>query len=519
MPAKTKKIIFSLAAFIICFCLFGYSNYFALAKKVQKNQVAAAIPTIYPRSAWSNSTYEKRTKKVWPAEYKDPEVIIIHHTATSYKSSTSKQIKKIYKYHSYTKKWGDIGYNYIIGEDGFIYQGRYGNNGVMGGHSYNSSEKINYNSGSIGIAVLGNYENKKMSSAAQDSLEKLVGWLAANNGISVKASINFHGKSLDNSVIGHRNVASTACPGKNIYSDMMQIRTASVGFSGTYANYAYQAAGDSQVYEIKNSQRYSGSAKSSIVSISKTQLEAYSTAGSDSEAITYPSSTLVKLSANGRMGIIDNGSIRPVENSILLTGYNAKNIIGIDQAKWNEYSAGDPVSFRSGSVVKSASSYYFMENNKKRLLNLPDGQNKYLDLSSPQEATAEEMRNYPDGLQVSEMSDFPAGTILTPNNKNYYYIDAGKIKRKMPQNVFQARFSRQGALKVSRKLLKLYKTSGKVSFQDGSVVKYRKKYYFIENQKKRKFQSKKLISSMGYKNVVNAKRTEMSGIGIGADIK
>ncbi|MDP1845841.1 MAG: peptidoglycan recognition family protein [Candidatus Moranbacteria bacterium] len=513
MPYKTKKIILPLAVFIVCFCFFGYSNYFALAKKVQKNQIATNIPTIYPRSSWSSLSDDKRSKKIWPAEIENPKVLIIHHTATSYKGSTSKQIKKIYRYHSYTRKWGDIGYNYIIGKDGAIFEGRYGGNGVIGGHT------SGYNEGSIGISVIGNYQSEKISSEALDSLEKLIGWLAANNSIDISNGISFHGEKLDSAVIGHKDVASTACPGKNIYSDMTQIRTASVGFSGTYANYAYQAAGDSQVYEIKNSQRYSGSAKSSIVSISKTQLEAYSTAGSDSEAITYPSGTLVKLSANGRMGIIDNGSIRPVENSILLTGYNAKNIIGIDQAKWNGYSAGDPVSFRSGSVVKSASSYYFMENNQKRLLKLPDGQNKYLDLSSPQEATAEEMRNYPDGLQVSEISDFPAGTILTPNNKNYYYIDAGKIKRKMPRNVFQARFSRQGALKVSRKLLKLYKTSGKVSFQDGSVVKYRKKYYFIENQKKRKFQNKKLVSSMGYKNVVNAKRTEMSGIGIGADIK
>jgi hypothetical protein len=223
---------------------------------------------------------------------------------------------------------------------------------------------------------------------------------------------------------------------------------------------------------------------------------------------------------NGQTGIIDNGSIRPIGSSnILNAGYNEKNVIEIDQAKRNEYSAGDPMTFRSGSVIKSASSYYFIDNSQKRLLNLPDSQKKYLDLSQAQETAAEEIINYPDGSQISEMSDFPAGTILTLNNKNYYYIGAGKIKREMSQNVFQARFSRQAALKVSKKLLKLYKTSGKIPFQDGSVVKYRKKYYFIENQKRRQFQSKNLVSSMGYKNVVNAKRTEMSGIGFGAGIE
>jgi hypothetical protein len=252
MLSKTKKI----NILLLLFCFFAlYPFSFSEAKKI-KPLVATNIPTIYPRSSWSSLSDDKRSKKIWPAEIENPKVLIIHHTATSYKGSTSKQIKKIYRYHSYTRKWGDIGYNYIIGKDGAIFEGRYGGNGVIGGHT------SGYNEGSIGISVIGNYDkSEKISSKSLDSLEKLIGWLAANNSIDISSGVSFHGEKLDFSVIGHKDVAKTACPGKNIYSDMPQIRTASVGFSGTYAKYAYQAAGDSQVYEIRNSQRYSGSAK------------------------------------------------------------------------------------------------------------------------------------------------------------------------------------------------------------------------------------------------------------------
>src|SRR4030042_4782867 len=130
MRFKNKILI---TTFVLSGLLFvGFPVGFSQAKKV-KSQTAASVSTIYPRSSWSNAKYDKRTKKVWPAEIAAPEVIIVHHTATNYKYSTSKQIKKIYKYHSYTRKWGDIGYNYIIGKDGLIFEGRYGGNGVNAG--------------------------------------------------------------------------------------------------------------------------------------------------------------------------------------------------------------------------------------------------------------------------------------------------------------------------------------------------------------------------------------------------
>ena len=74
---KLKILFYFFFFFLISSFLFLISpcqNYH-LKIKLQKKQVATNIPTIYPRSSWSNAEYDKRTKKIWPAEItNDPEV-------------------------------------------------------------------------------------------------------------------------------------------------------------------------------------------------------------------------------------------------------------------------------------------------------------------------------------------------------------------------------------------------------------------------------------------------------------
>jgi N-acetylmuramoyl-L-alanine amidase len=60
--------------------------------------------------------------------------IVVHHTHTEYTDSFE-GIKQIYKYHALSKSWGDIGYNYIIGYDGEIFEGRQGGDYTVAAHS------------------------------------------------------------------------------------------------------------------------------------------------------------------------------------------------------------------------------------------------------------------------------------------------------------------------------------------------------------------------------------------------
>lgn len=73
----------------------------------------------------SLTRYENGHELVWPIEkVKKVDRIVIHHTAESIKPGISDEamIRGIYAYHAVSRGWGDIGYNYLIGQDGKIYE-------------------------------------------------------------------------------------------------------------------------------------------------------------------------------------------------------------------------------------------------------------------------------------------------------------------------------------------------------------------------------------------------------------
>ncbi|MFA4890906.1 MAG: SpoIID/LytB domain-containing protein [Candidatus Gracilibacteria bacterium] len=150
----------------------------------------------------------------WPPEY--PEQVtkfIIHHTETTSNLDNPKQaIRDIYHYHSFTRGWGDIGYNYIIDQQGRVYEGRYGGEGVVGGHAGPG------NIGSIGIAILGSYDEngEEVPQAAINSLAKLISIKSKIHNINPEGYGTFRG-SIRANVMGHRDIMDTTCPGNNLY--------------------------------------------------------------------------------------------------------------------------------------------------------------------------------------------------------------------------------------------------------------------------------------------------------------
>lgn len=161
----------------------------------------------------------KNKEYTWPLQYpKTVKKFIIHHTASSENLTDPKQaIRDIYYYHTVSRGWGDIGYNYIIDTNGLIYEGRYGGEGVIGAHAGSG------NNGSIGIAVIGNYEQSSVPSKVLQSLETLIAEKSKIHNIDPEGKTMFRGENSLN-VLGHRDFMSTTCPGVNLYSKLPIIR-------------------------------------------------------------------------------------------------------------------------------------------------------------------------------------------------------------------------------------------------------------------------------------------------------
>jgi N-acetylmuramoyl-L-alanine amidase len=82
-----------------------------------------------------------------------PLYAVIHHGSTKTYCKTQSECARIVRsyqnYHIDTQKWGDIGYNFLVGEDGNVYEGRGWN--AVGAHARG------YNWNSIGICVIGDF--------------------------------------------------------------------------------------------------------------------------------------------------------------------------------------------------------------------------------------------------------------------------------------------------------------------------------------------------------------------------
>lgn len=174
------------------------------------------LKNIHPEEfeiAYSKNTEGGKTLK-WPYQYSQRIFkVVIHHTAENGVSNgrdPKEVLRGIYSYHTLSRGWGDIGYHFIIDPYGNIYEGRAGGDYVIGGHVYCN------NIGTIGVSLMGNFQEVEPTAEQITALGKLLPQLAALYELDLTATENFHGKSLPN-LVGHRQVGATACPGENMF--------------------------------------------------------------------------------------------------------------------------------------------------------------------------------------------------------------------------------------------------------------------------------------------------------------
>ncbi|WP_402466826.1 peptidoglycan recognition protein family protein [Isoptericola aurantiacus] len=175
-------------------------------------------PAIASRAAWGAD----ESIMTWTPRQGDVRGAAIHHTAgtNSYtRSQVPGIIRGIYAYHARTRGWGDIGYNFLVDKFGRVWEGRAGgiSRQTIGGHA------LGFNASTTGISMLGNYETATPSNAAVSAVVNLAAWKLARHGVPASGTAVIEGTRL-NRIFGHRDVASTACPGRNLYQRLGEIR-------------------------------------------------------------------------------------------------------------------------------------------------------------------------------------------------------------------------------------------------------------------------------------------------------
>lgn len=159
--------------------------------------------TLLPRSAWEGTPADT-AKMVPQTEIRE---IVIHHSdgRAPAPDMETKVLRGIQSYHMDEKKWGDLAYHFLIAPSGRIYEGR---NPAYAGDSATKYDL----QGKLLICLLGGYEKTPPTTEALRALTHFVRAKMAEHGVPPAA------------VKGHRDYASTDCPGRYPYAWLQQFR-------------------------------------------------------------------------------------------------------------------------------------------------------------------------------------------------------------------------------------------------------------------------------------------------------
>jgi hypothetical protein len=189
-------------------------------------EAAAEDPTVVPRAEWGAD--ESLRDKGCERRFFDVQQLFVHHTAGRNNDPNPKgTMQAIYEYHTRRQGWCDIGYNFVIGPDGTIFEGRWARG--YGPWEIHSSEDLDgravvgahvagYNSGSVGISVMGNFSQIRPQPAVRQALAELLAWETDRHDLDPTAKHTYvnpeSGVAREMKVIaGHRAAGSTECPG------------------------------------------------------------------------------------------------------------------------------------------------------------------------------------------------------------------------------------------------------------------------------------------------------------------
>ena len=206
--------------------------------RVGTRRGALAATPVITRAQWGadeSLRFDGAAEK-FPPVYYPVQKLTVHHTATGDGGDDpAAVVRAIYQGHS--QEFGDIGYHFLVGPGGQVYEGRWsGTDGVPGrdatGHGVTAAHVAGYNSANLGVAMLGTLTSVAPTAAARSSLESLLADLAGRHGLAPEGTTTYVNPAapatttMQANISGHRDWAATECPGGALYAQLPSIRTA-----------------------------------------------------------------------------------------------------------------------------------------------------------------------------------------------------------------------------------------------------------------------------------------------------
>lgn len=167
--------------------------------------------------------------------------LIVHHTVTANADpDPTATVRAIYQYHVQDRGFIDIAYNFLVDAQGVLYKGRYsGPNGTClqdtptgenaTGRGVTGAHTGGFNSGTMGIAILGNYVSTPIPEPARLALVEHLAWESERHLLDPLATSTYVNPAggatkVGPNISGHRDWTATQCPGELLYDALPAIR-------------------------------------------------------------------------------------------------------------------------------------------------------------------------------------------------------------------------------------------------------------------------------------------------------
>ncbi|GEP39757.1 hypothetical protein NPS01_34200 [Nocardioides psychrotolerans] len=191
----------------------------------------APQPELISRKRWGADPSLRNGKPRYNAGIRQ---VVVHHTASGNDYSRADVpgiLRGMYRYHTQSLGWFDLGYNFVVDRFGRAWVGRSGGVGkaVRGAHA------LGFNHSSVGISVIGNFEAAKPTNAAVTMVVRLAAWKLDRYGHDARGGVTVRSEGSDRYaagrqvrlpvISGHRATNETACPGERLQARLPDVRT------------------------------------------------------------------------------------------------------------------------------------------------------------------------------------------------------------------------------------------------------------------------------------------------------
>lgn len=179
-------------------------------------------PFVVSREVWCDDETYSECNYSDGLEYHPVSHLILHHTVTSSDGDSAETVRAIWKFHTFDRGWGDIGYNYLVDVDGVIFEGHLGGDDVVGTHAGGA------NQGTMALSMIGNFVDVTPPQPMFDAAADLFAWKADQKDIDIYDAgylpdVNWGLPKL----MGHRDVyGTTQCPGERAHDMLPALREA-----------------------------------------------------------------------------------------------------------------------------------------------------------------------------------------------------------------------------------------------------------------------------------------------------